>query len=482
MKTKVIFLAIIFFLSFAFISCQKDATPFSPQIDAKKQSENTTTTISVSTQSKTQESSFADAGKKRGYSETNQDVRGDSRIHHGTSDKQEMEKTGTEVNNLISVNGISMPTKSPHNRGNSRRGGDMETDQGLDVKIRPFRWNTNWDHSEDSVTVRIFGEGIEDIDPSSVRMVGPEGDETGEPVMSEAGPFFVMAKFLKSEAIGIIPEPKSGETYEIQVTWGNNSGLDVTNGLFYPIQIAGKKYEEGDLSLVIRPNEWNRAWGNVDDEDNGDDTEDVVTARISGEGFKDINPDTVEMDYPDGGLGPIAPIPFSYEFGGGSFVIKFNQSDAISLILDPKRGDIYEILVTGNFTDGTPFELTDTITISGKKSGEGLLSLEIKPKTWNLSWANGDDDGEITASISGEDFDKIDTTRPIKMSGPVGTPIDPTGTELAGFSFVAKFSQSQAIALIPNPQLQDSYNIAVSFYLTDGTYHVLSCSVPIKGK
>jgi len=467
MKTRIVILTIIFVLSFAFISCQKDGTPFSPQIDVKKKSENTTTTRStVSTQSKTQKSSSADAGKKKGNFENN----------------QEMENTGIEVNNIDFVNGISLQSKSPHNKRDFKHDRDIETDQGLDVQIQPFRWNTNWEHSDGLVTVRIFGQGLEDIDSSSVRMGGPEGDETGEPVMSETGPFFIMAKFLKSEAIGIIPEPKSGETYEIQVTWGNNNGSDATNGLFYPIQIVGKKYEEGDLSLVIRPQKWNRAWGNVDDGDNGFDSEDVVTARVSGDGFKDINPDTVEMDYPDGGLGPILPIPLSYEFGGVSFAIKFSQSDAISLIPDPKKGDSYEILVTGNFTDGTPFDLTDTITIVGKKSGEGLLSLEIKPNKWNLAWANGKDDGEITARISGEDFDKIDTTKSIQMRGPVGTPINPLDTQLAGFSFTAKFSQSQAIALIPNPPTEKEYEIFMSFYFTDGTYHELSCWVSIKGK
>lgn len=87
------------------------------------------------------------------------------------------------------------------------------------------------------------------------------------------------------------------------------------------------------------------------------------------------------------------------------------------------------------------------------------------------------------ARITGEDFDDIDTAMPILMSGPVGSPISPISTEFAGFSFIAKFSQSQAILLIPNPPQQPSYNISVSFYLTDGTQqHVLSCSVPVKGK
>jgi hypothetical protein len=136
--------------------------------------------------------------------------------------------------------------------------------------------------------------------------------------------------------------------------------------------------------------------------------------------------------------------------------------------------------VTGELTDSTPFNLTFWITISGKKSGEGLLTLVIKPKKWNMAWAD-DGDGEVTARIKGEDFDKIDTTQPIQMRGPSGTPINRIGTELAGFSFIAKFSQSQAIALIPVPP-ENKYEIFVGFYLTDGTYRELSYWVSIKGK
>ena len=486
MKTRVIFLAAIFFFLFTLISCQKGVSPFSPQTDVEKKSENTSTTGGVvSTQSKTQDSLFSGAGKKTASVEFNQDGTGDFRIRQGTSDKPGMQKIGVELNRFSSANKVSTPAKWNRNKRDSNREGDTEIDQELSVQAQPSVWNTNWAHSQGLVTVRIFGEGLEAVDASSVRMVGPEGDETGEPAMSEIGPFFVMAKFMKNEAIGIIPEPKPGETYEIQITWGSDLGPEATNGLPCSIRVVGKEYEDGDLTLEIRPEKWNLAWANVSDEDDGDDGEDVVTARIGGEGFNNIDPDTIRMDYPGGGLGPISPIPNSYEFGGVSFVIKFTQSEAISLIPDPKRGDTYQILITGELTDGTtttPFALTDTIEIIGKKSGEGPLSLEIRPDRWNPAWANSDADEEITARISGEDFDKIDTTQPIKMRGPVGTPIDPIGTELAGFSFIAKFSQRQAIALIPDPPQMEKYEIFVSFYLTDGTSHELSCWVFIKGK
>jgi hypothetical protein len=234
------------------------------------------------------------------------------------------------------------------------------------------------------------------------------------------------------------------------------------------------------LKVEIRPGKWNIAWV---------DSVDEVTARFSGAGFENIDSSTLRMTCGScsepGELAEIGP-PFAWEVGGVSSVAKFLQSDAIRLLADPKRDETYTINVTGAMIGGAPLEnLSDEIIIVGKKSGEGPLSLEIKPKQWNMAWANGDDDdddGEVTARITGEDFDDIDTAMPILMSGPVGSPISPISTEFGGFFFIAKFSQSQAIALIPNPPQQNSYDISVSFYLTDGTQHVLSCSVPIKTK
>ncbi len=267
-----------------------------------------------------------------------------------------------------------------------------------------------------------------------------------------------------------IDNVQSGEEIKITVEVQSNNQAVLAN-----MERNNESVEQ--LKVEIQPNKWNIAWV---------DSLDEVTARFSGEGFEEINPLTLQMSCGSctepGELDVISP--YEWELGGVSFVAKFHQSEAIRLLADPKRDETYTINVTGAMNSVTPLEnLSDEITIVGKKSGEGELSLEIKPKQWNIAWANGDDgDGEVTARITGEAFDEIDTARDILMSGKVGTPISTISTEVGGFSFIAKFSQSQAITLVHNPPLQDSYNITVSFYLTDGTHHVLSCSVPIKGK
>lgn len=484
MKIRVILLACIFILSFLSVNCNKDGTPFAPKTDVEEQKADTANTGSVaSTGSYSNVSRSAKSEERGSYQRPKSDFKGKSRTSHVASDDQVSEaSTGNEVSNATfnSATANYNPKLKPKpwgNKGPSRDDeNNNETTQDFRVRIQPFKWNINWANSMGLVTVRISGEGFEEIDPDTLWLVGPEGAVTGPPSKAQVGPYSVVAKFLKSEAIGIIPEPQRGVPYDIQVMGQFNNGIEF-GPLIAEIIVVGKKYLAGDLSLVIRPKKWNIAWGN-DEGDN--DGENVVTARISGEGFQDIDPATVQMAYPEGGLPPISPIPDSYEFGGVSFVIKFNQSDAIGLIPDPKRGDPHVIHVTGNLSGGTPFDVWDTITISGKKSGEGLLTLEIKPNKWNMSWAD-DGDGEVTARIKGEDFDKIDLLQPIQMRGPAGTPINTTGTELAGFSFIAKFSQSQAITLIPVPP-ENEYEIFVSFYLTDGTFHEPSDWVSIKGK
>jgi hypothetical protein len=245
---------------------------------------------------------------------------------------------------------------------------------------------------------------------------------------------------------------------------------DADYNLSFTISILGlgKKAASGDLSLVIRPKKWNKAWANPDDEDNGVDDDDLVTARIKGEGFDAVVPGSLFMSY---GLCDSAATetitPVFEELGGTSYVAKFEKSEAIALIEELKRGETHPIRVTGLLDTGETFCLSYMILINGKKSGEGPLTLSIKPTTWNMAWLESDEDGEVTARIKGEDFDKIDPTS-IKLEGPEGS-IGALSTEFAGFSFNAIFKQSAAIALIPNPSTLTSYEVRITGTLTDGT-------------
>lgn len=336
----------------------------------------------------------------------------------------------------------------------------------LSLEIRPKKWNVAWVDSSDEVNAKISGHGFDNIQFSSIEMVGPGG--TAKPFAYEVEEFHFKAKFYQKDAIGIIPNPKRGDEYNIQVrgTYINEKGEPNVFLLTDKIIIVGQKTRGGELSLVIRPKKWNKAWVNSSGE---------VHAKISGEGFDTIDPSTVKMVGPEGAEISL----YTHEVGGFHFMAKFYKKDAIGLILNPKRGDIHDIQVTGTYTSETgeikSFQLTDSIIIVGKKSGEGDLSLEIKPDKWNVSWAESSE--EVTARISGEGFDSIDFGS-VVMAGPGGT-ANPFNYEIAGFKFVAKFYKSKAISIILDPKSGDRHNIqvtgnytnengeTVSFQLTD---------------
>ncbi len=327
-------------------------------MDAEKESENPTTGSFASTKWRTQERISPNAKKSDVDMKANGEEKGCARDSALAGAGPESTKALIAGNDVLATNRIANATPLRQRKRESNGREVTATDQGLGVWIQPFQWNTNWDHSEGLVTVRIYGEGYEAIAPSSLRMICPEGDETGEPIMFETGPFFVVAKFMRSEAIRIIPEPTPGETCEIQVTWESNSGGEAGDGLFSPIRIVGRKQEAGELTLEIRPDKWNRAWASADEND------DTVTAHISGEGFDKIK---ITPAHPFQMRGPArTPIaPISAELAGFSFIAKFSKSQAITLIPNPPAAS-YQILVTFYLGDGTYHELSNWIAIRGK--------------------------------------------------------------------------------------------------------------------
>lgn len=221
----------------------------------------------------------------------------------------------------------------------------------------------------------------------------------------------------------------------------------------------------GDLALEIRPDKWNAAW--KDSEDDGD-----VLAKISGAGFETIEAASVKMIGPEGEIRP-----YDFDIGDTFFIAKFLQSEAIGLIEKPKAGEIYEIRVQGEFEAGA-FDLSAVITIVGRPPSSGPLTLAVRPDKWNPAWKNGD--GEVLAQISGEDFETIQPGT-VKMIGPEGE-IEPRSFDVGGMFFMAKFSQSEAIGLIKDPKAGESHVIQVTGVLEDETIFTLSATIAIVGR
>ncbi len=88
------------------------------------------------------------------------------------------------------------------------------------------------------MTAKIKGKGFDELDPASIKMVGPGGDEI-TPYSCDVGGVFFKAKFYQKDAIGIIPEPGRGDIHKIELKGNTSEGAAIS--LKYSIRIVGPK-------------------------------------------------------------------------------------------------------------------------------------------------------------------------------------------------------------------------------------------------
>ena len=109
----------------------------------------------------------------------------------------------------------------------------------LSIQDNPTKWNTNWEKSSGTVMVKFWGEDYDQIDPATVKMVGPGAVGMIFPVASNLTDDHLIVKFSKKEAISIITEPTPGDKHVIRIT---NGPTDlVTFSFKYAIEIVGSK-------------------------------------------------------------------------------------------------------------------------------------------------------------------------------------------------------------------------------------------------
>ena len=118
--------------------------------------------------------------------------------------------------------------------------GKMPRDsEELSIQVNPKKWNTNWEKSSGTVMVKFWGEGYDQIEPTTVMMVGPDDVDVIYPVASNLTDDHLIVKFSMKEAISIIPEPTPGDKHVIRITDDPN-GLG-TFSFEYGIEIVGSK-------------------------------------------------------------------------------------------------------------------------------------------------------------------------------------------------------------------------------------------------
>jgi len=118
--------------------------------------------------------------------------------------------------------------------------GKMPRDgEELSIQVNPTKWNTNWEKSSGTVMVKFWGEGYDQINPATVRMVGPGAVGMITPVASNLTDDHLIVKFSKKEALSIIPDPTPGDKHIICITDDPNGSS--TFSFEYAIKIVGPK-------------------------------------------------------------------------------------------------------------------------------------------------------------------------------------------------------------------------------------------------
>lgn len=119
--------------------------------------------------------------------------------------------------------------------GGNDDGGDGGDDGGgddgggglgnLTLQISPDSWNLNFRRSSGTVTAFIRGDGLDEIDLSSILMEGDNDD--AEPLAASTARLegeHVRAQFPKNQVLDLLDEPERGSTHEITIEFLDQGG------------------------------------------------------------------------------------------------------------------------------------------------------------------------------------------------------------------------------------------------------------------
>jgi len=253
-------------------------------------------------------------------------------------------------------------TKGGKGGGNGHGGGGGgKPGASLSAELQPDVWNTNYDHSEGTVSAVIRGDGLGDVNLDSIVLIGT--DDAEEPVAALRATRQgnqIRAFFAKDDAIASLDTPTRGEVHEvtIQFTVGED---DTEKSLTDKVRIVGEDgggdddgEEEADLDLAIQADHWNVNWKN-----NGNGT---VSALIRGEGLEDIDLDSIELVGTDPDAEPLEALRATRT--GNHVRAFFAKDDAFATLDTPKPGEQHEITIKLSVADEDQ-ELTDKIRVVG---------------------------------------------------------------------------------------------------------------------
>lgn len=246
-------------------------------------------------------------------------------------------------------------TSHATNAAQSAKGGHKPP-KDLSVRLQPNVWNTNYAHSQGTVSALIDGSGVAKIDTSSIVMTGDAG--SADPRRVQVSGPHLRAFFGMADAIGVLDDPKRGDVRDVTISFT----LDGTAKSFtLQVRIVGPGDDGGgggddddaDLGLEIQPDHWNLNWKH---------SQGTVTAFIRGDGLGQIDLDSFELVGTDPAAAPV--VALRAKRSGNHVRAFFAQSEAIATLDTPTRGESHEITIRFEGPGGAT-ELTDTILVVG---------------------------------------------------------------------------------------------------------------------
>lgn len=239
------------------------------------------------------------------------------------------------------------------NAAQSAKGGHKPP-KDVSVKLQPDVWNTNYAHSQGTVSALIDGSGIDKIDTSTIVMTGDAG--TADPRRVQVSGPHIRAFFGMADAIGVLDHPKPGELRDVTISFtmdGAAKSFTIQVRIVGPGDGGGGGDDDADLGLEIQPDHWNTNWRH---------SQGTVTALIRGDGLGQIDLDSFELVGTDPAAAPV--VALRAKRSGNHVRAFFAQSEAIATLDTPKAGESHEITIRFQGPGGAT-ELTDTILVVG---------------------------------------------------------------------------------------------------------------------
>ena len=346
-----------------------------------------------------------------------------------------------------------------------------EDGEGVDVseltlEIDPDEWNLNFSHSSGTVEAFIRGEGIDEIDLNSIRMMGDNPSSLGAPLSAISATRqgdHIHARFPMNQVIDLLLDPAEGTSHTIIVSFIQTDGSE-------PMELSAEITIEDDddidpleLTLEIDPDEWNL---------NFTHSSGTVEAFISGEGIDKIDLDSIEMMGDNPSAEPLSAT--SASLNGAHIHARFPKNQVIDLLLNPAEGTTHTIIVSFLEIEGTePLELSAEITIIDDDDDDDdeidltTLTLQLAPPQWNMNFSNNS--GTVNALIRGQGIENIDLDS-IEMMGdnPAAAPLPANSASLQGNHVQARFPKNQVLDLLLNPAPGTVHTVYVTFTSIQG--------------